>query len=146
MKLDSGDLREMNLLKYYRLVRKWACKTYDLKDADIELLIYLDCKKQFTRNDFIDGVYTYSWDKARWERLRREGWIDVWRKRNRTTMKTNIYSTSYKCKSLINRIYRILLGEEDLPTSARSTFYKNKTYTDKVYNKAIDDMINDEER
>ena len=146
MKLDSSDLREMNLLKYYRLVRKWACKTYDLKDADIELLIYFDCKKQFTRNDFIDGVYTYSWDKARWERLRREGWIDVWRKRNRTTMKTNIYSTSYKCKSLINRIYRILLGEEDLPTSARSTFYKNKTYTDKVYNKAIDDMIKDKER
>ena len=146
MKLESSDLREMNLLKYYRLVRKWACKTYDLKDADIELLIYLDCKKQFTRNDFIDGVYTYSWDKARWERLRREGWIDVWRKRNRTTMKTNIYSTSYKCKSLINRIYRILLGEEDLPTSARSTFYKNKTYTDKVYNKAIDDMIKDKER
>lgn len=146
MKLDSSDLREMNLLKYYRLVRKWACKTYDLKDADIELLIYLDCKKQFTRNDFIDGVYTYSWDKARWERLRREGWIDVWRKRNRTTMKTNIYSTSYKCKSLINRIYRILLGEEDLPTSARSTFYKNKTYTDKVYNKAIDDMIKDKDR
>jgi|TARA_R110000851_G_scaffold30730_4_gene83751 ADP-heptose:LPS heptosyltransferase len=146
MKLGSSDLREMNLLKYYRLVRKWACKTYDLKDADIELLIYLDCKKQFTRNDFIDGVYTYSWDKARWERLRREGWIDVWRKRNRTTMKTNIYSTSYKCKSLINRIYRILLGEEDLPTSARSTFYNNKTYTDKVYNKAIDDMIKDKER
>ena len=146
MKLDSGDLREMNLLKYYRLVRKWACKTYDLKDADIELLIYLDCKKQFTRNDFIDGVYTYSWDKARWERLRREGWIDVWRKRNRTTMKTNIYSTSYKCKNLINRIYSILLGEEDLPTSSRSTFYKNKTYTDKVYNKAIDDMIKDKER
>jgi ADP-heptose:LPS heptosyltransferase len=145
MKLGSSDLREMNLLKYYRLVRKWACKTYDLKDADIELLIYLDCKKQFTRNDFIDGVYTYSWDKARWERLRREGWIDVWRKRNRTTMKTNIYSTSYKCKSLINRIYRILLGEEDLPTSARSTFYNNKTYTDKVYNKAIDDMIKDKE-
>jgi len=146
MRLSSKDLRELNLFKYYRLVRKWACKTYDLKDADIELLIYLDCKKQFTRNDFIDGVYTYSWDKARWERLRREGWIDVWRKRNRTTMKTNIYSTSYKCKSLINRIYRILLGEEDLPTSARSTFYKNKTYTDKVYNKAIDDMIKDKER
>ena len=146
MKLDSGDLREMNLLKYYRLVRKWACKTYDLKDADVELLIYLDCKKQFTRNDFMEGVYTYSWDKARWERLRREGWIDVWRKRNRTTMKTNIYGTSLKCKSLINRIYRILLGQEDLPTSSRSTFYKNKTYTDKVYNKAIDDMIKDKER
>jgi hypothetical protein len=94
----------------------------------------------------MDGVYTYSWDKARWERLRREGWIDVWRQRNRTTIKYSIYKTSFKCKQLIMRIYRILLAEEDLPTSERSTFYKNKTYTDKVFNKAIDDMIKDKER
>jgi hypothetical protein len=136
----------MNLFKYYRLVRKWACKTYDIKDADLELLFYLDCKKHFTRNDFIEGVYTYSWDKARWERLRSDGWIDVWSQRNRTTKKFTVYTTSFKCKNLINRIYRILLAEEDLPTSIRSKFYKNKTYTDKVYNKAIDDMIKDKER
>ena len=47
---------------------------------------------------------------------------------------------------LINRIYRILLGEEDMPTSERSVFYNNKSYTDKVYNKAIDDMIKDSNR
>jgi hypothetical protein len=85
MRLTGADLREINLLKYYRLVRRWACKTYDLKDADLELLVYLDCKELFTRNDFIDGVYTYSWDKNRWERLRRGGWIDVFKERNRTT-------------------------------------------------------------
>ncbi len=146
MILTPLDLQQMNLLKYYRLIRKWACKTYNLKDADLELLIYLDCKKQFTRNDFIEGAYTYSWDKNRWERLRREGWIDVWRERNRTTMKYAIYKTSFKCQTLIKRIYRIMLAEEDLPTSERSTFYKNKTYTDKVFNKAIDDMIKDKER
>ena len=146
MRLTSKDLREMNLFKYYRLVRKWACKTYDIKDADLELLFYLDCKKHFTRNDFIEGVYTYSWDKARWERLRTGGWIDVWSQRNRTTKKFTVYTTSFKCKNLINRIYRILLAEEDLPTSSRGKFYKNKTYTDKVYNKAIDDMIKDKER
>ena len=146
MRLTSSDLREMNLFKYYRLVRKWACKTYDIKDADLELLFYLDCKKHFTRNDFIEVVYTYSWDKARWERLRTGGWIDVWSQRNRTTKKFTVYTTSFKCKNLINRIYRILLAEEDLPTSSRSKFYKNKTYTDKVYNKAIDDMIKDKNR
>jgi DNA-binding PadR family transcriptional regulator len=100
----------------------------------------------FTRNDFIDGSYTYSWDKARWERLRKEGWIDIWRARNRTTMKYNVYQTSQKGKRLITRMYNILLGEEDLPTSTRSKFYKNKTYTDRVFNKAIDDMIKDNER
>ena len=146
MRLEASDIRDMNLLKYYRLIRKWACKTYNLKDADLELLIYLDCKKRFTRNDFIDGEYTYSWDKDRWERLRREGWIEVWRHRNRTTIKYSIFQTSAKCKRLISRMYRIMLGEEDLPTSERSIFYKNKTYTDKVYNKAIDDMIKDSER
>ena len=146
MKLTPYDLQEMNLLKYYRLIRKWACKTYGLKDADLELLIYLDCKIHFTRNDFIEGVYTYSWDKNRWERLRRDGWIDVWRQRNRTTMKYTIYKTSFKCQYLIKRIYRIMLAQEDLPTSQRSVFYSNKSYTDKVYNKAIDDMINDKNR
>ena len=122
MRLTSKDLREMNLFKYYRLVRRWACKTYNLKDADLELLVYLDCKKLFTRNDFINGVYTYSWDKNRWERLRRNGWIDVFKERNRTTSKYAVYKTSNKCKLLIKRIYRIMLAEEDLPTSERSTF------------------------
>jgi hypothetical protein len=38
------------------------------------------------------------------------------------------------------------LAEEDLPVSDRSVFYDNKSYTDKVYNKAIDDMIKDPDR
>jgi|TARA_Y100001973_G_scaffold21492_1_gene31874 hypothetical protein len=87
-----------------------------------------------------------SWNKNRWEKLRREGWIEVWRQRNRTTMKYTVYKTSMKCSQIISRIYRILLGEEDMPTSERSVFYDNKTYTDKVFNKAIDDMIKDPER
>ena len=53
---------------------------------------------------------------------------------------------SFKCSQLISRIYRILLGEEDLPTSERNKFFNNKSYTDKVYNKAIDDMIKDKDR
>jgi len=146
MRLSASDLRELNIFKYYRLVRKWACKTYNLKDADLELLIYLDCKGKFTRQEFIDGVYTMSWDKNRWERLKREGWIETWRHRNRTSIKYSIFKTSFKCSQLITRIYRILLAEEDLPTSERSIFYKNNSYTDKVFNKAIDDMLKDNTR
>jgi len=146
MRLTATDLREMNLFKYYRLVRKWACKTYNILDADLELLIYLDCKEHFTRNDFIEGTYTFSWDKARWERLRADGWIDTWRYRNRTTIKYSVFKTSYKAKRLITRMYNIMLGEEDMPITEASKFYKNKTYTDKVYNKAIDDMIKDKDR
>ncbi|MGY8865956.1 MAG: hypothetical protein ACKVJK_10025 [Methylophagaceae bacterium] len=146
MRLTAQDLRDLNILKYYRLTRKWVCKTYGLTDADLELLIYLDCKGRFTRNEFIEGVYTYSWEKHRWERLKREGWIEVWRHRNRTTIKYSIFKTSFKCSQIISRIYRILLGEEDPPFTERNIFHKNKSYTDKVMTKAIDDMIKDKDR
>ena len=146
MRLTAQDLRDLNILKYYRLTRKWVCKTYGLTDADLELLIYLDCKGRFTRNEFIEGVYTYSWDKHRWERLKREGWIEVWRHRNRTTIKYSVFKTSFKCSQIISRIYRILLGEEDPPFTERNVFHKNKSYTDKVMTKALDDMIKDKDR
>ena len=146
MRLTAQDLRDLNILKYYRLTRKWVCKTYGLNDADLELLIYLDCKGRFTRNEFIEGVYTYSWDKHRWERLKREGRIEVWRHRNRTTIKYSIFKTSFKCSQVISRIYRILLGEEDPPFTERNIFNKNKSYTDKVMIKALDDMIKDKDR
>lgn len=146
MRLTAQDLRDLNILKYYRLTRKWVCKTYGLNDADLELLIYLDCKGRFTRNEFIEGVYTYSWDKHRWERLKKEGWIEVWRHRNRTTIKYSVFKTSFKCSQIISRIYRILLGEEDPPFTERNIFHKNKSYTDKVMTKALDDMIKDKDR
>ena len=146
MRITGLDLKEAGILKYYRLVRKWARRTYEMQEADIELLIYLDSLNYFTRKQFMNGEYIYSWDKHRWERLRSQGWIDVWRERNRRDAKYAVYKASFKCKQMIARIYKILAGEEDLPTSERNTFYKNKSYTDKVFNKAIDDMIKDPDR
>ena len=49
MRIEPSDIRELNLLKHYRIIRKWACKNYELNDADLELLIYFDCMDLFTR-------------------------------------------------------------------------------------------------
>ena len=147
MRLVAQDLKDIGLLKYWRTVRLALVKQNNLKSsADIELLIYLESLKRFTLKDFQNGVYLYTWDKSRWQRLLREGWIDIWRHRNRTTQKYNIYKVSFKASQMISRIYRLLLGEEDLPVTDRSKFYNNKSYTDKVMNKAIDDMIKDKNR
>tara|TARA_Y100001938_G_C8041804_1_gene406566 strand:+ start:700 stop:1143 length:444 start_codon:yes stop_codon:yes gene_type:complete len=147
MRLVAQDLKDIGLLKYWRTVRLALVKQNNLKSsADIELLIYLESLKRFTLKDFKNGVYLYTWDKSRWQRLLREGWIDIWRHRNRTTQKYNIYKVSFKASQMISRIYRLLLGEEDLPVTDRSKFYNNKSYTDKVMNKAIDDMIKDKNR
>ena len=147
MRLTAGDIRDMNLLKHYRIIRKWACRNNDLNDADLELLMYLDCIDLFNKNDFKIGTYSYSWDNRRWNRLLKEGWISVWRKRNRTTQKYHIYKVSFKGKQLISRVYRMMLGEEDIPTSTkRNSIMKGGTYTDKVLITSIENVNKDKNR
>jgi len=133
-KLNSSDLRDLKLLKHYRIIRKWACKTCNLNDADLELLIYLEAVDLFTKDDFKKGTYSYSWDNRRWNRLLKQGWITVWRKRNHTTQKYHIYKVSTKCKQLIARMYRIMLGEEDMPTKKLDN---NNRYIYKVTAQAV---------
>jgi hypothetical protein len=146
-RLEARDIKDFSLLKHYRIIRKWACKNNDLNDADLELLIYFDCMEFFTKKDFMDGTYSYSWDNRRWNRLLKEGWITVWRERNRTTQKFHIYKVSFKCKHLINRMYKIMLGEEDMPLTNRANkLVKGNSYTDKVLTKAIRMVNNDKKR
>ena len=147
MRLAASDIKELNLLKHYRIIRKWACKNNNLTDADLEVLIYLDCMDLFSKYDFEQGVYSYSWDNRRWSRLLKDDWITVWRHRNRTTQKYNIYKVSFKCKQLIMRIYRIMLGQDDIPTSARrNKLIAGDTYTDKVMTQAIYNVNKDKNR
>jgi len=146
-RIEAKDIKDLNLLKHYRLIRRWACRNYNLTDADLELLIYFDCMDFFTKQDYKIGTYAYSWDNKRWNNLLKEGWIVVWRNRNRTTQKYNIYKVSFKCKQLIHRMYRIMLGEEDIPTTARSNkIMKNNTYTDIVLRSAINNLNKDKTR
>ena len=146
-RLEAKDLKEMNLVKHYRIIRQWAAKNNNLTSADIELLIYLDCIDIFSKIDFKMGAYSYSWDNRRWNRLLQEDWIKVWRKRNHTTKKYNLYKMSFKGKQLINRIYRIMLGQEDIPTSERrNVIMLGRTYTDTVLKTSINNVNKDKHR
>ena len=146
-RLEPSDIKDMNLLKHYRIIRKWACKNNDLNNADLELLIYLDCIDLFTIKDFKLGAYSYSWDNRRWNRLIKNEWVVVWRHRNRTTQKYNIYKVSFKGKQLINKIYKIMLGEEDIPTSERRNIIMRKdSYINKVLRTSINNVNIDKNR
>ena len=146
-RLEAKDLKEMNLVKHYRIIRQWAAKNNNLTSADIELLIYLYCIDIFSKIDFKMGAYSYSWDNRRWNRLLQEDWIKVWRQRNHTTQKYNLYKMSFKGKQLINRIYRIMLGEEDIPTSERrNVIMLGRTYTDTVLKTSINNVNKDKHR
>ena len=131
-KLNVDILKDSSLLKHYRIIRRWACKNNNLNDADLELLIYFDCLELFTKQDYKTGTLAYSWDSQRWNRLLKNGWIVVWRKRNHTTQKYHIYKVSFKCKQLITKIYKMMLDEIEIPL-----IKKPKKYSDKVLLQAI---------
>lgn len=146
-RLEAKDIKDLGLLKHYRIIRRWACRNNNLTDSDLELLIFFDCLDLFTKQDYMMGTYAYSWDSKRWNNLLKEGWITVWRERNRTTQKHNIYKVSFKCKQLINKMYRIMLGEEDIPTSKRrNNIMRGKTYSDTVMITAIENTNKDKTR
>jgi len=143
---ERGEVK-VDFLKYYRLVSRWACKTYDLKVADLELLFYLDPIVYFTITDFQDGTLYYSWDKTRFYRLQREGWIEKIHNGNGRLGDHHKYKVSSKGQRLIKRIYRILIGKEDLPESTkRNKIMKGQSYSDKVYRQAIKKFNRDKER
>jgi hypothetical protein len=143
IRLEASDIKDLSLLKHYRIIRRWACKNNDLTDADLELLIYLDCMDFFTKQDFKTGTYAYSWNNRRWNDLLKSGWIVVWRERNYVTQKYNIYKVSFKCKQLISKMYRIMLGKENIPTSHRNSIMNNDTYMNTVSSKVITNANND---
>jgi hypothetical protein len=146
MRLSASDIKDLNLLKHYRIIRKWACKNNDLTDADLELLIYLDCLGLFNKKDFELGSYSYSWDKRRWNRLLKEGWIVVFKTREHEG-RFNVYKVSFKCKQLIQRIYRIMLGEEDIPINKRTNkIMKGSSYIDRVLITSIQNVNKDKDR
>ena len=134
---ERGELK-VDFLKYYRLVSRWAAKNNDLSVADLELLFYLDPIVYFTIEDFKTGTLFYTWDKDRFYRLQKNNWIDKAHDAFGKKGDHNKYKISKKGKMLINKIYRILVGQEDLPSSARrNKIMKRDTYIDKVYSQAI---------
>ena len=110
------DLKELNLLKHYRIIRKWACKANGLNDADLELLIYLDSLEHFSKQDFKTGQYSFSWNNRRWNNLNKTR-LD----KSMETSEIELHKSITFIKHLLNlsfylsRMYRIMLGEEDLP-------------------------------
>ena len=145
--LTGQELKEIGLLKHYRVIRRWACKKTGLTDADLELLIYFDCLNKFTRKDFEDGILIYSWDNRRWNRLLKEGWIVKWRGYNGADKSYSIYQVSLQTKNIIQQIYRIMLGTEDIPTSTRrNPAMKRMSYSDKTLATAIGKINKDKTR
>ncbi len=120
-------------LKYWRVVRYYIKKKYKLTTAELETLLFLKTEGRFSRDDFQQFNEVISWNKDRFEKLRQEGWIVVFRKR--VGKHRALYELSYKSKRVIASVYSKLNGSE-IPTSV----FNDKKYSDKVYRNFIEQL------
>ena len=110
-----------------------------LKAGDLDMLLFLYSEKYFGKQKFNEFNELLPWDVKRFNKLLRDGWITVFRKRQGN--KKTLYEISYKGKRMISSIYKKLSGEEiPMGESANPMFAKNVSYTDKVYRNMIKQM------
>jgi len=129
-----------DFLGEWSIVRRWAQINYNLRLADLEMILFLHKKRLFTRADFADYANFMDWDRDRFDRLLREDWIYIWRKRG--FQEANMYEVSFKAKKMVTSIYKKLTGLEPIPTSVRrnKAFRKNAPFHQKTLAKAILDF------
>ena len=126
----------VDYLKYWRVVRYYVKKKYNITQAELEMLLFLRSEKYFSKDNFDEFDELLSWNKNRFEKLRKEGWIDSFRKKD--GKRRAMYQLSYKAQRMITSVYKKLEGEE-IPESKSSNplFLEGANYTDKVYRNYI---------
>jgi hypothetical protein len=125
-----------NYLKYWKVVKQFVKTKYGISTSDLEMLLFLRSEKYFSKEDFDEFNQLFHWEKNRFERLKQEGWVDVFRKK--TGNRRVLYQLSYKAQRMLTSVYKKLEGEE-IPESKSSNpqFLADVSYTDKVHRNYI---------
>lgn len=131
--------RKNDYLKYWRVISYFTKAKYNLKQAELDMLLFLYSEQYFSKEKFDEFDELLSWDVKRFDRLLRDGWIQVFRKKH--GKHKTLYELSFKSLRMIDSIYKKLNGEE-IPTSPHNNhmFARNVCYTDKVYRNMIKEM------
>ena len=134
MRLPPNDY-----LKYWRVIRYFIKAKYKINTGELDVLLFLYSEKYFSKDKFNEFDELISWDVNRFDKLLRDGWVVVFRKRQGN--KKALYEVSYKGRRMLGSMYKKLSGEE-IPESpsVNPMFLKNVSYTDKVYRNMIIEM------
>jgi len=133
--------RKYNFLKYWRIVRYYVKRKYELSETDLEMLLFLYDEGRFTSTDFKEYSNLMHWDRDRFWKMKERDFIGVWRKKNEVANRKAIYELTAKSKKIVSIVYRRLLMEETFSEDPRhNPIMKGSTYTDRIYRMAIKKM------
>jgi hypothetical protein len=63
-------------LKYWRVVRYFIQAKYNIGTSDLDILLFLYSETYFSKDKFNEFDELLSWEVKRFDRLRRDDWID----------------------------------------------------------------------
>ena len=132
------SIQGSDYLKYWRVIRYFIKAKYGLSQADLDMLLFLYSEDYFSKDKFGEFDELLSWDVNRFDKLLRDGWIEVFRKRS--GVHKTLYQLSYKSQRLLKSIYDKLEGTEIPDSQHNPMFHRNVSYTDKVYRNMIKEM------
>lgn len=137
----NSPIPQHNFLKYWRVVRYWAKRKYDISDGELEMMLYLYDIPLFTRNDFKQFEGLLSWDKTRLNHFIDKGWIVIWREHKGYSKQARLYELSTSAKRICLTTYKKLTQEEHIPeNSVNNPVFKGNNYADKMYRKVMKQM------
>ena len=96
-------------LKYWRVIRYFIKAKYGLTTSDLDILLFLQSEKYFSKDDFDEFNELISWDKNRFNTLLKDKWIEVFRKN--TSKSKAVYQLSYKSTRVLVSLYKKLNGK-----------------------------------
>tara|TARA_R110000803_G_scaffold166807_1_gene230138 strand:- start:1708 stop:2202 length:495 start_codon:yes stop_codon:yes gene_type:complete len=133
---------EYDYLKYWRVIRYYIKARYGITTSDLDMILFLRSEGRFNRSKFNEFNEVFGWDKGRFERLLRNEWISVFRKKSGNyASQAALYEVSYKGKRMLTAMYRKLSGEEvSINNQVNPMFLKNVGYNDKVYRNMLIEM------
>lgn len=126
-------------LKFWRVVRYWVKAKYSISTGELDMLLFLYSESYFGKDKFDEFDELLGWNVNRFDKLLRDDWIVVWRKRQ--GKQKTLYALSMKAKRMIAEIYKRLEGEEISENKQHNPlFLANVPYNHKVYRNFIKKM------
>ena len=95
-KNTTRKLPDHDFLKYWRVIRYWVKAKYGLGTPELEMLLFLYSEQIFNKSQFKEYEELMYWDINRFNKLLKQEWIHVWRKRSGN--ETTLYELTYKAK------------------------------------------------
>lgn len=130
--------KEFNFLKYWRIVRYYICKRYEISLSELELLLYFYDENVFTRKQFNEYCSILAWNNRRFSELIEKDLIRKWREGKGAV--SHLYELTTKSKRICNLTYKKLSGEAIYENEHHNKIMKGESYSDKVYRNMIRKM------